>query len=129
MLNNLKQPPSHWDNIAKSTKLYNAFLMLRLYIYQLFTFKQQIPKFCKDTLLFPNLWKFMVYFSKLWKKCNSHKKNCFLGQWSRSNNFVIWPFFCQTWFVQTWMFPRRFYLVNFILSEICYIFIKNWQSY
>ena len=29
----------------------------------------------------------------------------------------------------TWILPCLFYLCDFIFSEFCYIFFKNWQSY
>ena len=51
------------------------------------------------------------------------------GKWSRGNNFAFWPFLCQNYFSQAWTCPTLFYLFNFISSEFCYIFIKNWQKY
>ena len=75
---NLKQDSSQWNNITKYTKFHNRVSVPRLYRHQLLTFKQQIPKFSLDILpysiIFSNLWKLVLYYWKLWQKCNSHEK-------------------------------------------------------
>ena len=106
---NLKQHSSQWNNITKSTKLHNGVSMPGLYIHQLFTFKQQIPKFCQDILPYHNGYE---------------KQHChILGV-----TILPWNVYTMNWFLQAWTFPSLFYLFNIIFPQLSYIFIKNGQS-
>ena len=106
---NLKQHSSQWNNITKSTKLHNGVSVPGLYIHQLFTFKQQIPKFSQDILPYHNGYE---------------KQHChILGV-----TILPWNVYTMNWFLQAWTFPSLFYLFNIIFPQLSYIFIKNGQS-